>query len=570
MNPKRYASEEFVQKYVDEHGGSGGRADWAQNDPDGAGYIENRPFYEEVTNTEILNATLNYDGYEGGYYHSFLTEGASPKSGASYTITINNDHEEIYTLGDDYTSTWYTYTDSTTGKIYNLFFGELWVGGIVITAEDGSTDPLSVVVNGTVNTIVSIEDKYLPQWVIETRTQASQAYSTANSKMNKTNPEGTGTLSVNRKSGTTTGKKSAAIGNSTTASGANSFAAGNSTTASGNSATAFGTITTASGANAIAGGMEAVASGANSFAIGATVEAQGYATFVSGSHSQALKDGSFAIGMGTVANAPYQHVQGRANLIDENNEYAHIVGNGTYTADGSKRANAHTLDWDGVPWYQGRPQFGGNAQDDGALQVLAEGEAVPVPPIAEVGQTMIITAVDEDGRPTEWEPIDVLMYDRENPPAGVENGVYVGPDSPQNAAKWQVLHEAELTEEATIVITGFDTTLSEYVMSLIVPKVTAKINSGNAHFLGARAFIYSQSFGNTNYASHYTYHGTMISGGRMLLVVYENNANSVGFDNDYSTAFQAAKGSGLACDVTKGIALKGAFPVGTKVRLEGR
>lgn len=136
--------------------------------------------------------------------------------------------------------------------------------------------------------------------------------------------------------------------------------------------------------------------------------------------------------------------------------------------------------------------------------------------------------------------------------------------------RWTVLHEAELTEEATLLITDFDATLSEYVMQLIVPKVSATLNAGNSHFLGARAFTYDQPFGSTGYASHYTYHATILSGERMLMVKCENQANGTGFDNEYSTTSRPAKGSALSCNVARGIDIRCTFPVGTKVRLEGR
>ena len=38
--------------------------------------------------------------------------------------------------------------------------------------------------------------------------------------------------------------------------------------------------------------------------------------------------------------------------------------------------------------------------------VLLEGDAIPVPEFAEVGQTMIVSEVDENGKPTAWETID--------------------------------------------------------------------------------------------------------------------------------------------------------------------
>jgi hypothetical protein len=45
-----------------------------------------------------------------------------------------------------------------------------------------------------------------------------------------------------------------------------------------------------------------------------------------------------------------QHVQGKYNIIDTEEKYAHIVGNGE---SDSERSNAHTLDWEGNACYAG-------------------------------------------------------------------------------------------------------------------------------------------------------------------------------------------------------------------------
>ena len=87
----------------------------------------------------------------------------------------------------------------------------------------------------------------------------------------------------------------------------------------------------------------------------------------------------------------------------ERGSYVYIVGNGT---SNTARSNAHTLDWNGVGWYQGGLQVGGNAQDNGAKNVLLEGDAVPVPTTASVGQTIVVKSVDENGKPIEWEVVD--------------------------------------------------------------------------------------------------------------------------------------------------------------------
>ena len=72
------------------------------------------------------------------------------------------------------------------------------------------------------------------------------------------------------------------------------------------------------------------------------------------SHSEdsslALSDYTHSEGYKTIANSVYQHVQGKFNIRDTENKYAHIVGNDT--ADDA-RSNAHTLDWNGNVWYAG-------------------------------------------------------------------------------------------------------------------------------------------------------------------------------------------------------------------------
>ena len=84
-----------------------------------------------------------------------------------------------------------------------------------------------------------------------------------------------------------------------------------------------------------------------------------------------------------------------AETTEHVDKFALIVGNGR---DTSYRTNAHTLDWDGVPWYQGRPQFGGNGQDDGAQTVVANGDkAVTLASSTEGSELTFDITVDDDG-----------------------------------------------------------------------------------------------------------------------------------------------------------------------------
>lgn len=96
--------------------------------------------------------------------------------------------------------------------------------------------------------------------------------------------------------------------------------------------------------------------GQNSLALGSRSHAEGWMTVAKagaahaeGRGTEARAGNSHAEGLGTVANQTEQHVQGRYNLIDEGDNYAHIVGNGS----SSKRANAYTLGWNGNGAYYG-------------------------------------------------------------------------------------------------------------------------------------------------------------------------------------------------------------------------
>lgn len=81
---------------------------------------------------------------------------------------------------------------------------------------------------------------------------------------------------------------------------------------------------------------------------------------------------SHAEGCDTTASSDYQHVQGKYNIEDTADTYAHIVGNGT---NNDQRSNAHTLDWEGNAWYQGDVYVGSNSgviKDEGSKKLATE------------------------------------------------------------------------------------------------------------------------------------------------------------------------------------------------------
>ena len=76
--------------------------------------------------------------------------------------------------------------------------------------------------------------------------------------------------------------------------------------------------------------------------------AEGYSVSAQGA-------GAHAEGYFTKASSNFQHVQGKFNIEDTENNYAHIVGNGSNEGD---LRNAHTLDWDGNAWFAGNVSVG--------------------------------------------------------------------------------------------------------------------------------------------------------------------------------------------------------------------
>ena len=95
-----------------------------------------------------------------------------------------------------------------------------------------------------------------------------------------------------------------------------------------------------------------------------------------------------------------------------------IIGNGT---SDTARSNAHTLDWNGVGWFQGGLQVGGTEQDGEGV-----GYVPAVVGTVQPGQLLSVKSVDENGKPTEWEVVDVVKTVNSIAPDENGNVVVVG------------------------------------------------------------------------------------------------------------------------------------------------
>lgn len=211
-----------------------------------------------------------------------------------------------------------------------------------------------------------------------------------NNKMDKSNPTGTGSFSLNRKASTTVGTNSVAVGTETTASGNYSHAEGAGTTASGAQSHSEGATTTASGncahaegANATASGEVSHAEGFNTIASSNYSHAEGYGSHAEGSSSHA--EGSY-----TIAKGGSQHAGGKYNIEDNNNTYAEIIGNGTAN---DARSNARTLDWSGNESLAGTIDASGFGTRLSAL--IPADPGIPTPTVSDIDK---VIKVESDGQ----------------------------------------------------------------------------------------------------------------------------------------------------------------------------
>ena len=366
-------------------GGSSVQPDWNQNDSTQPDYVKNRPFYtgDPVETVLVEESTVEFVENNGLY-------------GTRFPSTFEATVGETYKVYWDGT----TYECACVDFNYAPVIGNLSIPGAgsdtgepfvmqvnngveiqIVTADTSDTHTFSI--SRLATEVVKIDPKYLPDTIAtkseveaaqtaannahttanNAQTTANNAQTTANASATKKDPVFSGSFSQNRKTGTEIGSNSHAEGQSCTASGARSHAEG--------------FLCIASGTNSHAEGFQCIASGTNSHAEGLDCTAEGYGSHAGGERCTASGVYSHAEGVGCTAQGMLQHVQGKYNIasgtLDSivDSDYAHTVGNGTRD---SERSNAHTLTWSGVPWYQGRPQFGGTAMDNGAQTVMANGD----------------------------------------------------------------------------------------------------------------------------------------------------------------------------------------------------
>lgn len=213
-----------------------------------------------------------------------------------------------------------------------------------VTSVNGQTGAVTLTIPTTTDSVTQGSTSALT---------SGGAYTALNNKMDKTNPTGTGSLSINRKANTTVGDYSVAIGYDNEASGNYSYSEGKDNVSSGDYSHTEGFENTASVLYAHAEGYGNTASG--------------YGAHAEGFSTSATNMGAHAEGHGTSAKGKSQHVFGEYNVLNtgaynSRGTYVEIVGNGTSTA---ARSNARTLDWSGNEELAGNIIIKGGKVGDG-------------------------------------------------------------------------------------------------------------------------------------------------------------------------------------------------------------
>ena len=137
--------------------------------------------------------------------------------------------------------------------------------------------------------------------------------------------------------------------------------------ASGDYSHVEGNQTAASGDNSHAEGHETEASGESSHAEGKQTVASGSQSHAEGEHTVASGVTSHAEGIYTTAASLGQHAEGMYNVIDDQDTYIHIVGNGSHS---NHRSNAYALDLNGTGHFMGDVYVGCNADSSGGEKLV--------------------------------------------------------------------------------------------------------------------------------------------------------------------------------------------------------
>lgn len=140
-----------LQTEIDEikAGGGGGTPDWAQNDPDGEGYIKNRcGGYDDVQTRESELLSLNCPADKNSVTTFAPPSFFPPSAGDIISVTVDGSTKE-YTMAEETINgnsvLWFgTQNPSSITDTDAFFASDKWVGGFVIDNSDHNSSVITV------------------------------------------------------------------------------------------------------------------------------------------------------------------------------------------------------------------------------------------------------------------------------------------------------------------------------------------------------------------------------------------------------------------------------------------
>lgn len=330
-----------LQTEIDEikAGGGGAPPDWAQNDPDGEGYIKNRcGGYDDVQTreSELISFECPTNNHQTALYAVGLF---LPSVGDIMSVTVEGDTKE-YTVAEGTlngeSALWFgTQNPSslTDADSFEAFFAsDNWIGGFKVT-DINNNDLILYMAYGSLSEIVGKTVGLKQRRLLVTPIKINRRYLDVDEPAIKITEKGAlyspsltgyigslGEYAVNLSKG-----KGGATGKY-------SFASGNDTVAEGISASSFGSDTTASGNNSAAFGLSSNASGSCSAAFGHKTSVSGSYSAAFGYNTKAIGHMSAAFGRDTSATKSFQFVCGKFNDEKTDKNYLFVVGSGTENA----------------------------------------------------------------------------------------------------------------------------------------------------------------------------------------------------------------------------------------------
>ena len=455
-------------------------ADWGQNDSNALDYVKNRTHYMlpattigslefTATNSDTIAYTMTEEDSEFAIFSYFQ---ALRNKGEVLKIIVGGKEGLLAVTFD---RGYFEFSGAFTGSVY-------WRAGYVlslvvqndfITFDQGDTYMVSFE-DTTTPYYSKLDFNYIPDNVYHSENAPVKFGAGKNSTVQGNGTTATGSNAhAEGNLSAATGPEAHAEGANTKADGKGSHAEGSNTKATGNYSHAGGYNTEASGTGSHAEGdntvanrlgmhaegkynlydnakyMDVVSSGLeydwrNMYAASEyTFDADtGYYTLVNAEPKSEAVIGLYYAFSDQYKNGTIDSLKKPISLIDSNRyktedhrrnlavylqgKYVHVVGNGVSSA----RSNAYTLDWDGNGWFAGDVFVGGASQDEG-VKLLKAGEAIPIPQTASVGQVLAVKAVDETGKPTEWEPVEI-------PSSGGGGG----------SSQWKIIRDLTIAENA--------------------------------------------------------------------------------------------------------------------------